>query len=320
MQLSGRVGDRRSASLALHPIRAFRNMASDISGSAQAADLHLRYAESFACLLAAQAGRKPALAQVHGRRLRDLQEASGTQTVSQPQCGRCGLLALPGWTGHTTIASLNDRKLGRRFTKRGSSERVQNDKKLLWTCQCGWQSIAPGPDQASKRTFKKRKITDRIERSSPVVAAPPTEHTATLASSIVDPSAVPAMTSPLLSSKARSEGPAVLPSPKTSTATSSRQATPNDQSAAPKASEVVASRRSRPNSPEAFLPANKPPAGQTSKTPSPALTLQTVPPSKKKRSKREGLQAMLAAKKELEAKQNKAGGSGLGLSSFLQGL
>ena len=296
-----------------------------------AAQLDFKYAQSLAHLSTAHAGRQLALAQHHGKRYRGQVEASKARPAleGEPQsaghelhCGRCSVLTVPGWSGNMQLGKLETRKPGRNRNSKDHTKAGQATK-LLWTCHCGWQTIMPGPAHTSKERFKKRRITERVnqvEASLPVLSPAVEEATLQLQPPIETPSVErppkvalpvrpcsPASVSPTLKvsepasllSAAPPEEVKTIPNCDSSSAPTSKLAKPISRLA-----DTLDARASKQMMPRPAV------------SEKPIVSEKTRP--KKKRGKREGLQAMLAAKKENESKQSDNGG--LGLNSFLQGL
>ena len=304
--------------------------------SESASSLDNKYADSLAHLSVGQAGRQPALAQHFGKRYHakvedskaagSQNDTSGAAVPNELQCKRCGILAVPGWSGSMQLARLDDGKIGRKRKLKDERVSAQVTNKLLWTCQCGWQSIMPGPSPTSKKQFKRRKVTDRISQniqadsvvpslqstSDVEVASPASPLPVTETMSSKEASPMPQLSAPeSATSILRTSGTSYLlgsPSPSANNVTSPTEPVQQPRFSADSAAKVPFDRKSRGVT---LVSAGTP--AQTQVT-----SAAAAQPSKKKRGKREGLQAMLAAKKENELKESKT--SGLGLSSFLQGL
>lgn len=222
----------------------------------------------------------PALAGFHTLR----SQQAGSNERQSHTCRMCGTLLVPGWTGQVR---LERNKPGKR--SRGKPVPTKKNK-LLVTCGCGWQMELAGATQEAKKKSKKSKPVQGNSLAPAEIAREP------LSSSF--PSPKPTTSSESAISMATKD---INPTPLT--------ARPVKATSKPLASSSFSPSPSPAPSPS--LPAS--PAPPTTKA-----SLANVP-SKKKRTKKEGLQALLQARKQSEAKEMQAKG-GMGLGSFLQGL
>lgn len=278
--------------------------------------LRLRYSQSVIGLLHSQV-QQSSLAGAYAQGAAEIRRATRSLTDStvtssgldeKSSCKRCGLLAVPGWTGTTALRRL---KPGRR-NRRDLAAITDKGNVLEWTCQCGWQTSHSGSNESTRRKFKRRKLSTpvahRLQEASSaqhILRADPIPATATHTSEATGFRGATKVASPSPSAQAVVTGPSPLPtSPKTSLL--GRTAQQPERSPAPTSAPL-----SRTASPS---PA---PSSTTSASESIAKLSQ---PAKKKRSKREGLQAMLQARKESEAKAQQAASGAMGLNSFLRGL
>ena len=308
--------------------------------------LRQRHIRAVASLLQARGDVEGALPGFHGDRyasatlaLRPAPSAAEEQErqeeLRRQRCSSCGLVSVPGWTSSVRIAS----------DKPGRRRRRGRQNTLETTCACGWRMLRPGSDAGTKHRFKRRKLSTVVSTSTlgaPFVpldmSADPLDVPTAAQASQEDSEPVPytskepipsaamhtqsysmvprhespvsgkdrAQTaSPTFASAAHSPGPGQLHQPETSIL-GKGSSLRLDRVPHQKQSSVTSG------------PAHPLPARTACSAPTPPAAL--AQPPKKKRTKRDGLQAMLAARKEAEAVKEKGSVGSLGLGNFLQGL
>jgi hypothetical protein len=232
-----------------------------------------------------------ALSTVQSLRARDLKQglarSERKKVRGSTTCSYCGAIVVPGWTGNmsSVMSKPGKRRRGRMTVEEPKPKPRQNH--LEWSCDtCGYITCLAGSDPNTKEKFKKVKKQPPLSTVLRSLAASPSIATDS-ARTVYASTARQASTA---FSMQMDEAPTVL-----------------SQSPKPPSLSVI---RTQPKVPAAVP--NQPEA--RSAQPLPANASQ-----KKRRSKKEGLQAMLQAKKDQE-KREKQASSGLGLAGFLKGL
>lgn len=248
--------------------------------------------------------------------------------LSVPTCRRCGTFIIPGWTGSM---QLSRKKPGRRQRRREDDEgdRRAMGNKQQWLCRCGWTQDIASSDNNKRRKFKRRRLQDPVK--VPLTLAPPVGRVAS--QSTVRGDARDGTVKQPTTAAGGAEGSQGKGEPRIQT-TSKLEASQDPRTVQqaeqpPLKREAGRSSASNPPPPkrEKSTPHHNTPREKTAASPSSttsarstAPTLDKAPTSKRKKNKKEGLQAMLQARKENEVKAQTTNATGLGLSSFLQSL
>ena len=308
--------------------------------------LRQRHIRAVASLLQARGDGKGALPGFHGDRYASAtlaprparsaaEEQERHEELRRQRCSNCGLASVPGWTSSVRVAS---GKPGRR-RRRGRQNTLET------TCACGWRMLRPGSDAGTKHRFKRRKLSTVVDASAfrapdvpldisvdfvevPTDARASQEDSQPVSDTSKEARPSAAMHTQSCSMAPRRESPI---SEKGRAQTASPTSAPTAHSPGPgqlhqpgisnlgKGSSLRVDRA--PHQKQSSItsgPARPLPARTASPAPTPPAAL--AQPPKKKRTKRDGLQAMLAARKEAEAVKEKGSIGSLGLGNFLQGL
>jgi len=240
-----------------------------------------------------------------------------------PTCRRCGVFIVPGWTGSM---ELTRRKPGRRTGRQACEGQQDSTKpsranKQEWKCQCGWIQDIASSDQNKTRTFKKRRLQDPIQTVATAAPVRPSLSIAPREQDVqVDSNASAAISSPATVATAPlKHHPSIPPSLPSKTAADSSKVGPSKSHRADVTKAEQSWTTATHGGTSTFMHTTQAPPAL--KRPPSMTPLDKAPTNKRKKSKKEGLQALLQARKETEAKASqKPAGSGLGLSSFLQSL
>lgn len=252
---------------------------------------------AFASKLSAYVQSRPglsSLAPFHVDRFRDLAGKAGVRVAvgfgdaAPPTCPACAAVCGAGWNAAST---LERPRLGKRKRRNDNARKAAvSTGRLRTTCECGYAMAGGSPDQGALKRFKRRKKSQFHDGSLCYSAGP--------SPPVTEPLSLEHPKKDLLP-EAEFAVPSILQPSSSPPLSTSFKAVASFKAVVEKPAPRVQTAIARP-------------------------TLSSIDPSslpaKKKRGKKESLQAMLAARKQADEQHKHSSSGSFGLSSFLQSL